>query len=122
MLVLFISSKKFRRIWIIINNSTFSTIVSTSYIFGNVKPIVDVSKLVMSMVPFNFATFTQIIIFTFKAFVPYSFNWVNPTYIADSIMGSNCMLYRLFFLRSIAQFFTQIVLSVHKLNKLRKFW
>ena len=30
--------------------------------------------------------------------------------------------YRLFFLRSILQFFTQIVLSVHKLNKLGKFW
>ena len=93
MLVLLISSKKLGRIWIIINNSTFSTIVSTSHIFGNVKPIVDFSKLVMSMVPFNFATFTQIIIFTFKAFVPYSFNWVNPTCITDSIMGSYCMLY-----------------------------
>ena len=30
--------------------------------------------------------------------------------------------YRLFFLRLIVQFFTQIVLSVHKLNKLGKFW
>ena len=35
------------------------------------------------------------------------------------------LTYRLFFLRSIAQFFTQIYmncLSVHKLNKLGKFW
>ena len=30
--------------------------------------------------------------------------------------------YRLFFLRLIAKFLTQIVLSVHKLNKLGKFW
>ena len=45
--------------------------------------------------------------------------------VGDPILHEMASSYRLFFLRSIAQFFTKItwiVLSVHNLNKLGKFW
>ena len=51
-------------------------------------------------------------------------SYVQPK-ILDIKGQRHCSFYRLFFLRLIAQFFTQIYmncLSVHKLNKLGKFW
>ena len=46
--------------------------------------------------------------------------WAKKRYLI--LFGWKSRRYRLFFLRSIAQFFTWIVLSVHKLNKLCKSW